>query len=222
MEYVVLMRGTAIAEGHGDTALVLLKAGAETDKKDATGALALDLAPDAKVSLLELLKLAEVLICLRSGTTSSVLPRRKVSSYDDLGAHLLNQVPMHRTTVHFQLRAANVCTSRQTYCAKLPHTRPIWSSLSIVRSAHRIAALARATADVISRWPSSFEFNKGQSTRPCYSAASRWSKDSNSRPEIGAEPNRQIVKTENCRTGHSIIINTQVISYPWRFPVRLV
>lgn len=39
----------AIAEGHGDAAVVLLKAGAETDKKDSTGALALDLAPDAKV-----------------------------------------------------------------------------------------------------------------------------------------------------------------------------
>jgi ankyrin repeat protein len=39
----------AIAEGHGDTAMVLLKAGAETDKKDNNGALALDLAPDAKV-----------------------------------------------------------------------------------------------------------------------------------------------------------------------------
>lgn len=39
----------AIAEGHGDTALVLLKAGAETDKKDTSGSLAIDLAPDAKV-----------------------------------------------------------------------------------------------------------------------------------------------------------------------------
>jgi 26S proteasome non-ATPase regulatory subunit 10 len=38
----------AIAEGHGDTALVLLKAGAGTDKKDSTGAFAIDLAPDAK------------------------------------------------------------------------------------------------------------------------------------------------------------------------------
>lgn len=39
----------AIAEGHGDAAVVLLKAGAETDKKDGNGALAIDLAPDAKV-----------------------------------------------------------------------------------------------------------------------------------------------------------------------------
>ena len=39
----------AIAEGHCDAALVLLKAGADTDKKDNQGALAIDLAPDAKV-----------------------------------------------------------------------------------------------------------------------------------------------------------------------------
>ena len=39
----------AIAEGHGDTALVLLKAGADTDKKDGSGAFAIDLAPDAMI-----------------------------------------------------------------------------------------------------------------------------------------------------------------------------
>ncbi|EME87577.1 uncharacterized protein MYCFIDRAFT_201177 [Pseudocercospora fijiensis CIRAD86] len=39
----------AIAEGHGDTALQLLKAGAESDQKDATGKLAIQLAPDEKV-----------------------------------------------------------------------------------------------------------------------------------------------------------------------------
>ena len=38
----------AISEGHGDTALVLLKAGAETDKQDMDGDLAIDLAPDTK------------------------------------------------------------------------------------------------------------------------------------------------------------------------------
>lgn len=36
----------------GDTAVALLKAGAETDKKDAEGHLALDLAPDAQVGYL--------------------------------------------------------------------------------------------------------------------------------------------------------------------------
>ena len=39
----------AIAEGHGDTALALLKAGADTDKKNLEGNLAIDLAPDMKV-----------------------------------------------------------------------------------------------------------------------------------------------------------------------------
>ncbi|KAL4905908.1 hypothetical protein BDW74DRAFT_14289 [Aspergillus multicolor] len=39
----------AISEGHGDAALTLLKAGAEADKKDAGGRLALDMAPDSKV-----------------------------------------------------------------------------------------------------------------------------------------------------------------------------
>ncbi|KAE8355590.1 ankyrin repeat-containing domain protein [Aspergillus coremiiformis] len=39
----------AISEGHGDAAITLLKAGAETDKKDANGILAIDMAPDASV-----------------------------------------------------------------------------------------------------------------------------------------------------------------------------
>lgn len=38
-----------MAEGHGDVALVLLKAGAETDKRDVDGRLAIQLAPDQKV-----------------------------------------------------------------------------------------------------------------------------------------------------------------------------
>ena len=36
-------------EGHGDAAMELLKAGAEVDKKDIDGHLAIDLAPDTKV-----------------------------------------------------------------------------------------------------------------------------------------------------------------------------
>ena len=39
----------AVAEGHGDAAVTLLKAGAETDKQDLEGKLALDLAPDKEV-----------------------------------------------------------------------------------------------------------------------------------------------------------------------------
>lgn len=35
----------------GDTAVALLKAGAETDRKDVDGYLAIDLAPDAQVAL---------------------------------------------------------------------------------------------------------------------------------------------------------------------------
>jgi 26S proteasome non-ATPase regulatory subunit 10 len=42
-------RSLAISEGHGDAALLLLKAGAETDKKDVDGHLAIELAPDKKV-----------------------------------------------------------------------------------------------------------------------------------------------------------------------------
>ncbi|KAM0794613.1 gankyrin [Usnea florida] len=39
----------AISEGRGDTAVVLLRAGAETDKRDVDGNLAIDLAPDKKI-----------------------------------------------------------------------------------------------------------------------------------------------------------------------------
>ena len=39
----------AIAEGHGDTAIFIIRAGSETDKRDVDGNLAIDLAPDTKV-----------------------------------------------------------------------------------------------------------------------------------------------------------------------------
>lgn len=48
----LLTSSAAISEGHGDAALLLLRAGAETDKKDVDGHLAIDLAPDTKVCLL--------------------------------------------------------------------------------------------------------------------------------------------------------------------------
>src|ERR1700712_71548 len=38
----------AVSEGHGDAAVVLLKAGAEHDKRDSDGNLAIQLAPDVK------------------------------------------------------------------------------------------------------------------------------------------------------------------------------
>ncbi|KAL9115449.1 MAG: hypothetical protein Q9227_000770 [Pyrenula ochraceoflavens] len=39
----------AVSEGHGDVAVALLKAGAETDRRDSEERLAIDLAPDTKV-----------------------------------------------------------------------------------------------------------------------------------------------------------------------------
>ncbi|PWY81978.1 proteasome regulatory particle subunit [Aspergillus heteromorphus CBS 117.55] len=39
----------AVSEGHGDAAITLLKAGAEADKRDSNGVLAMDMAPDSKV-----------------------------------------------------------------------------------------------------------------------------------------------------------------------------
>ena len=45
-----LRKLVAIAEGHGDVAVLLLKNGADADKKDDEGHLAIDLAPDQKVS----------------------------------------------------------------------------------------------------------------------------------------------------------------------------
>ncbi|PWY81480.1 ankyrin repeat domain-containing protein [Aspergillus vadensis CBS 113365] len=39
----------AVSEGHGDAAITLLKAGAEADKRDSNGVLAIDMAPDSKV-----------------------------------------------------------------------------------------------------------------------------------------------------------------------------
>lgn len=40
----------AISEGHGDAAMALLKAGAESDKRDENDKLAIELAPDKKVN----------------------------------------------------------------------------------------------------------------------------------------------------------------------------
>ena len=47
----------------GDTAVALLKAGAETDRKDVDGYLAIDLAPDKQVSNIAIsLLICEILI----------------------------------------------------------------------------------------------------------------------------------------------------------------
>jgi len=42
----------AIAEGHGDVAGMLIRGGADVTREDKEGRLAIDLAPDAKVSLI--------------------------------------------------------------------------------------------------------------------------------------------------------------------------
>jgi 26S proteasome non-ATPase regulatory subunit 10 len=42
----------AVSEGHGEAALVLLRAGAEADKRDRDDHLAIELTPDTKVSFI--------------------------------------------------------------------------------------------------------------------------------------------------------------------------
>lgn len=49
-----MLHDAAISEGHGDTAMALLKAGAETNKRDENDKLAIELAPDSKVSSVDL------------------------------------------------------------------------------------------------------------------------------------------------------------------------
>ena len=51
---VELLMAKAISEGHGDAAVAVLKAGAETTKRDVDGHLAIELAPDSKVPVVEL------------------------------------------------------------------------------------------------------------------------------------------------------------------------
>ena len=46
---VLIFSVLAISEGHGEAALVLLREGAESDKKDRDGYLAIDMAPDKSV-----------------------------------------------------------------------------------------------------------------------------------------------------------------------------
>ncbi len=60
----------AISEGHGDAAMTLLKAGAETDKRSVDGQLAIDMAPDAKVRHQRQRRSVTQLICHRSVVSS--------------------------------------------------------------------------------------------------------------------------------------------------------
>jgi len=83
MDWVFFFGAVANAWGDvtGDAAIALLKAGAETDKKDVDGFLALEVAPGADVSCSILLltdSVCWVLMCdNRSGNTSSGRPRRR-------------------------------------------------------------------------------------------------------------------------------------------------
>lgn len=62
MSWLKLTTKSAIAEGHGDTAVLLLKAGADTTKKDVDGHLAIALAPDDKVISLKSTAVPEMLM----------------------------------------------------------------------------------------------------------------------------------------------------------------
>lgn len=57
----------------GDTAVALLKAGAETDKKDRDGFLALDLAPDKDVSFISRFVLNNFLLPVQSKESRSLI-----------------------------------------------------------------------------------------------------------------------------------------------------
>ena len=79
----------AIAEGHGDAALALLKAGAEADRKDVDGKTPMELAPDKKVCVLGLLNMFDLecegkldgkLTWCRCRCTSRKRPSRRVLS----------------------------------------------------------------------------------------------------------------------------------------------
>lgn len=60
----------AISEGHGDAAVLLLKSGAEPDKRDSMDTLAIDLAPDLKVFFFPL---SFWIFCFRGGGTDGSL-----------------------------------------------------------------------------------------------------------------------------------------------------
>jgi hypothetical protein len=62
----------------GDTAVALLKAGAETNRKDVDGYLAIDLAPDKQVSIITVsLLMCKILIWNRSANSSCRVPSVK-------------------------------------------------------------------------------------------------------------------------------------------------
>lgn len=63
----------AVCEGHGEAALMLLRAGAETDKRDRDEHLAIDLTPDTMVSLVSFFLLATLGVGARAPESKSRL-----------------------------------------------------------------------------------------------------------------------------------------------------
>lgn len=62
----------------GDTAVALLRAGAETDRKDVDGYLAIDLAPDKQVRIIAIsLLICKILIWSRFASSSCRVPSVK-------------------------------------------------------------------------------------------------------------------------------------------------
>lgn len=80
----------AISEGHGEAALTLLRAGAEADKRDSNGQLAIELSPDSKVRDFQLCscniskcKCRYLSIFYRSGSTYLKLLNERASNCHD-------------------------------------------------------------------------------------------------------------------------------------------
>lgn len=79
----------AIAEGHGDVAGMLIRSGADLTREDKEGRLAIDLAPDAKVSLTSdcLRSMSRLMIESRCGTMFCGLQQRRersLKSYSEI------------------------------------------------------------------------------------------------------------------------------------------
>lgn len=82
----------AISEGHGDAAILLLKSGADAEKRDADGRLAIALVPDDKVSAYSCRDVALLTVNLylhRSSSISCKQQKEKELSFHNLSCTLL-------------------------------------------------------------------------------------------------------------------------------------
>jgi hypothetical protein len=114
----------AISEGHGEAALVLLRAGADATKRDGDGRLAIDLAPDSKVIIAEnralVLKApkhsdAPSSFYLRSENTSCKQPSERVSTYPDHPQNLLIILPSFNYWDWGKWEMRSMCIQRKRY-----------------------------------------------------------------------------------------------------------